>query len=322
MTTRARIIDAVRNAEHTHYEASYRSHPNLPDERDFVETVADEILAALHLTEPTTDGQLELPWDTQITPTPAMADGRSRLTMCANCGLLAAIPDTGPLQSHRPPRPMPTLHRDHLVDPGLPERRPVRRLGGRIVSGPRLPGIGSHHSANPQTDEWLPEIFAALGRFDLDPCSPTTGPSPSSTAAKHLTALDDGLTAPWEGSVWCNPPYSDIAPWMAKMAAHGNGIALVFARTETAWWFDSVWPHASRLLFLKGRLTFWRPYDPMAETDDERHEGTPQVTALPSKSGHNAGGPSVLIAYGRMCAAKLDLSGLPGALIATAGVTA
>lgn len=44
-----------------------------------------------------------------------------------------------------------------------------------------MPGIGSHHSARPQTDEWLtpPHIFeafhAAGHRFDLDPCFPLEG---------------------------------------------------------------------------------------------------------------------------------------------------
>jgi hypothetical protein len=110
--------------------------------------------------------------------------------------------------------------------------------------GPRLPGIGSHHSANPQTDEWLtpPEILGALGHFDVDPCSPAVRPWP--TADTHWTVEDDGLSAPWRGRVWCNPPYSDVAPWMQRMAEHGCGTALIFARCETRWWFDWVWPFA------------------------------------------------------------------------------
>ena len=34
-----------------------------------------------------------------------------------------------------------------------------------------------------------------------------------------------------------NPPYGPppvIGPWMRRMAAHGHGTALIFARTETA----------------------------------------------------------------------------------------
>lgn len=43
---------------------------------------------------------------------------------------------------------------------------------------------------------------------------------------------------------------------MRKMAAHKNGIALLFARTETAMFFESVWAHAFSILFLKGRPHF------------------------------------------------------------------
>lgn len=165
----------------------------------------------------------------------------------------------------------------------------------------RLPGIGAHHSANPQTDEWLtpPWVITALGPFDLDPCSPLD--RPWDTAARHYTVSDDGLLLPWDGLVWCNPPYSSADTWMARLAEHGTGIALVFARTETRWWFASVWGKASALLFIQGRLTFHRP------------DGTP------AKQGHNAGGPSVAIAYGPAAADRLAdavaCGSLPGALV-------
>lgn len=158
----------------------------------------------------------------------------------------------------------------------------------------RLPGIGSHHSARRITDEWYtpPEILAALGPFDLDPCAPPDHPDWTGAAASY-TITDDGLTQPWHGTVWLNPPYSDVAPWMARLAEHGDGIA----RCETRWWFEHVWPHATALLFLAGRVTFYKP------------DGTS------SKAGHNSGGPSVAIAYGAKCADRLALCGLPGALV-------
>lgn len=92
-------------------------------------------------------------------------------------------------------------------------------------------------------DEWLtpPELVRALGAFDLDPCSPIN--RPWATAAKHFTVNDNGLMLPWEGRVWCNPPYGkEAAKWLEKCAMHGNAIALTFARTETQMFFKSVWP--------------------------------------------------------------------------------
>lgn len=145
------------------------------------------------------------------------------------------------------------------------------------------------------TDEWLtpPEILAALGPFDLDPCSPVD--RPWDTAAAHLSVEDDGLSTPWRGRVWLNPPYSEVDPWMERMAAHGRGTALLFARTETRCWETHIWPHVSAVLFLFGRLTFYRG------------DGTA------AKAGHNSGGPSVLLAYGAADAELLARSALPGA---------
>lgn len=162
--------------------------------------------------------------------------------------------------------------------------------------GSRLPGIGSHHSARRLTDEWLtpPDLLARLGPFDLDPCSPVE--RPWDTAGRHLSVADDGLALPWNGRVWLNPPYSEVDPWMQKMAAHGHGTALLFARTETKCWERHIWPHASAVLFLFGRLTFYRG------------DGTR------SRAGHNSGGPSVLIAYGRADAAAMARAGLAGAM--------
>jgi hypothetical protein len=85
-------------------------------------------------------------------------------------------------------------------------------------------------------DEWLTPkyITDTLGPFDLDPCSPGDR-RPWDTATYHLDESDNGLAAPWFGKVWCNPPYGrETFKWLSKLADHGNGIALVFARTETA----------------------------------------------------------------------------------------
>lgn len=162
----------------------------------------------------------------------------------------------------------------------------------------KLPGIGSHHSARAISDEWLtpPEILSALGPFDLDPCAPIDHPFWTGTASQ-FTVADDGLAQDWEGRVWLNPPYSDVGAWDGRLAEHGRGTALVFARTEVRWWFDHVWPRASALLFLRGRLSF---YDGKGR---------------PSKTGHNSGGPSVLIAYGDHDADVLEACDLPGAFV-------
>ena len=157
-------------------------------------------------------------------------------------------------------------------------------------------GIGSHQSARMLKDEWLtpPVILESLGEFDLDPCSPINRPWP--TAKSHLTINDNGLNAEWNGCVWCNPPYGlEAKKWLAKLADHGSGIALIFARTETRMFFDEVWPKASALLFIEGRLYF------------HHVDG--------SRARANAGAPSVLVAYGAKAVGKLKDSGIKGKLI-------
>lgn len=158
-------------------------------------------------------------------------------------------------------------------------------------------GMGSHQSAVALTHTWLtpPHILAALGPFDLDPCA-APEPRPWATADRHITLPADGLTVRWHGRVWLNPPYGpETGAWLERLAAHGHGTALVFARTETTWFHLHVWPHATGLLFLRGRLRFHRP------------DGT--------MGSENGGAPSVLVAYGPGDANRLRLSGIDGAWV-------
>ena len=156
--------------------------------------------------------------------------------------------------------------------------------------------MASHERVSCGKEEWLTpkEITDVLGPFDLDPCSPIE--RPWNTAKTHYTIKDDGLKQLWHGRVWLNPPYgNETEKWMARMAAHNNGISLIFARTETATWFDSVWPCAAALLFIKGRIAFCHV------------EGR--------KAGTSAGAPSCLIAYGEQNAERLKTCGIPGRFV-------
>jgi hypothetical protein len=102
--------------------------------------------------------------------------------------------------------------------------------------------LSGHQSARMKNDEWLtpPEIIHALGLFSLDPCAPIN--RPWDTAIQHYTITDNGLKLPWFGRVWLNPPFGrEAVKWLRRLRDHGNGIALVPARTETAMFFETVW---------------------------------------------------------------------------------
>lgn len=154
-------------------------------------------------------------------------------------------------------------------------------------------GMGSHQSAKMLNDEWLtdPAIISSLGKFDLDPCSPVQ--RPWNTASVHYNKNDNGLKKDWFGRVWCNPPYgTQTQVWMNKLVTHGNGIALIFARTETKMFFESIWPEADSIFFFSGRLYFY--------------------TVEGQKSIHNSGAPSCLVAYGENNSEAIAESGLSG----------
>ncbi|HEY1441430.1 MAG TPA: DNA N-6-adenine-methyltransferase [Mycobacterium sp.] len=95
------------------------------------------------------------------------------------------------------------------------------------------------YPVTPQTtDEWYTPrwIFRALDvMFDLDVCAPADPELRSVPARRYYTAAEDGLTQPWDGYVWMNPPYSRAAPWVDRWVAHGYGMALLPALPEVQW---------------------------------------------------------------------------------------
>lgn len=178
---------------------------------------------------------------------------------------------------------------------------------GKEEKAPRFAGIGGHHSHSAGTVEWLtpPWLLARLGKFDLDPCAPVR---PWQTAVRQFTVVENGLLQRWEGRVWMNPPYAngEIDKWMGRMAEHGRGIALIFARTETDAFWRHVWLRASALRFIRGRINFHYGQDCFDE-GKERKFG--------EEADGNAGAPTVLCAYGEEDAEALARCPVEGAFI-------
>lgn len=145
-------------------------------------------------------------------------------------------------------------------------------------------------------EEWLTpkHIIDALSPFQLDPCA--SEKRPWETAKHYFTEKDNGLLKSWFGLVWCNPPYGPkTGQWLEKLKNHGNGIALIFARTETKMFFSEIWEKADCAMFLKGRLIF-------CDTN-----GKPAA--------NSAGAPSVLVGYGPEAFSRLHGARLEGMFI-------
>jgi transcriptional regulator with XRE-family HTH domain len=126
------------------------------------------------------------------------------------------------------------------------------------------------HAGNSSTSEtWttpkelLEPLYSVFGTFDLDPCSPTSnGRTAPVKAGAYFTETEDGLSLPWFGTVFMNPPYGrSLHNWTAKAKAEveqGNAevvIGLLPARPDTRYWHRDVAGSAS-VFFLKGRLRF------------------------------------------------------------------
>ncbi|MDB5716493.1 MAG: hypothetical protein JWO15_3890 [Sphingomonadales bacterium] len=106
--------------------------------------------------------------------------------------------------------------------------------------------IQSRETDERYTPRW---VFDALGeKFDLDPASPPLGVSQVPTAAVW-TKDDDGLTQPWHGFVWCNPPFSIATPWADRFMEHGCGLWL--GPIANAAWHDRMTRASDAMILLR-----------------------------------------------------------------------
>lgn len=109
-----------------------------------------------------------------------------------------------------------------------------------------------------------------LGAIDLDPAS-SEHAQRTVQASKYFTLADDGLTQPWHGSVFLNPPYAQphIENFADKMIAEvaacrvKTAIMLTHNYTDTAW-FQKLAVAASAICFTRGRIRFEAPNGELA----------------------------------------------------------
>jgi ParB family chromosome partitioning protein len=133
-----------------------------------------------------------------------------------------------------------------------------------------------HVGENSGVSEWFtpaPILAAArrvLGRIDCDPATAAHNPT---GATRFFTADDDGLSKPWSGKLWLNPPYSKelIGQFVSKLVRHFRAgdvtaaITLTNNASETSW-FDELAEVASVLCHLGERVKF---------LDEEGNPGSP-----------------------------------------------
>lgn len=139
-------------------------------------------------------------------------------------------------------------------------------MSATLNDGPEATSSRNRHSAlhsSNSADWWSPAhiVTAAttvLGEIDLGPCS-NLG-TPNVPAARHYTIHDDGLSKPWSGRVYLNPPYGRVLrTWTDRLIDEFEAgdvtaaIVCVPSRTDTAW-FRQFAPY--HRCFVTGRLKF------------------------------------------------------------------
>lgn len=132
-------------------------------------------------------------------------------------------------------------------------------LAEELAAKPASQPHAVHFSTGKDDWETPPELYAGLDsqfHFTLDACAN----SDNAKCTHYLTEAQDGLATSWTGQVvWCNPPYSQLAKWLAKAAAEAaQGVTVVMlipSRTDTIAWHDYAMKGCQRR-YIRGRLRF------------------------------------------------------------------
>jgi hypothetical protein len=126
----------------------------------------------------------------------------------------------------------------------------------------------SHNSGNMEwytPPEYIEAATACLGCIDVDPASCEIA-NQTVQAVRYYSQEDNGLTQPWAGKVWINPPYAQplilqFAQALLNKFAGGeveSAIWLSNNATETAW-FQQLMTAASAICLPKTRVKFLDP---------------------------------------------------------------
>ena len=91
--------------------------------------------------------------------------------------------------------------------------------------------------------------------FTKDVCASVT----NWLCPNYFTESDNALIQYWHIRNWCNPPYSNITPWVEKaIEQHNQGcttVMLVPADTSVKW-FKLAYESCNEVRFISGRISF------------------------------------------------------------------
>jgi phage N-6-adenine-methyltransferase len=108
------------------------------------------------------------------------------------------------------------------------------------------------------TPRWLFDKLNKFYHFKTDPATTKDNPL---NCELYFTQTENGLEHEWQGPVFINPPYNNITPWVEKSIEYFNittstVVLLLPARTGNFLWQSLIFPKASLICFIRGRLCF------------------------------------------------------------------
>lgn len=83
--------------------------------------------------------------------------------------------------------------------------------------------------------------------------------------AKCDMYITDSLNVPWSvylesgKYVWCNPPYSNVQPWVDKIVAENLPTLLLVNASTSSKWFHDILKISSEVWVFNGRIAFVDP---------------------------------------------------------------
>ncbi|MCK4328763.1 adenine methyltransferase [candidate division WOR-3 bacterium] len=109
-----------------------------------------------------------------------------------------------------------------------------------------------------ETPQWFFDMLNTEFHFTLDPCATEK----NHKCNKYYTFKDSGLKHDWRNDiVFMNPPYGgNTASWIKKALEESikgaTVVCLIVSSTDRSYWHDYIFPFASQIRFIRGRLAF------------------------------------------------------------------
>ncbi len=112
---------------------------------------------------------------------------------------------------------------------------------------------GTRDSDNYKTPKMFYDGLNKEFNFDFDPYP-----------YKHNLSKWDGLKVDWKGSIFVNPPYSQVELWLRKGIKEiqkNNSTYIVYLiplRTDSWYWHNTILKYSKEIRLVRGRLNFGR----------------------------------------------------------------